>query len=55
MRHIPLVFGLSVAFVLLSAAIAANIGGQMPEMREAWVASVDVSRADQIPPRRLSR
>jgi len=38
MRQIPLVVGFSVAFLLLSAAIAANIGGQMPEMRGAWVA-----------------
>ena len=38
MRQIPLVVGLSVAFLLLSAATAANIGGQMPEMRGAWVA-----------------
>ena len=38
MRQIPLVVELSVVFLLLSAAIAANIGGQMPEMRGAWVA-----------------
>jgi len=38
MRQIPLVVGLSVAFLLLSAAIAANVGGGMPEMRGAWVA-----------------
>jgi hypothetical protein len=38
MRQIPFVVGLSVAFLLMSAAIAANIGGQMPEMRGAWVA-----------------
>lgn len=38
MKQIPLVLGLSVAFLLLSAAIAANIGGPMPEMRGAWIA-----------------
>jgi len=38
MKHIPAVLGLSVVFLLLSAAIAANIGGHMPEMRGAWVA-----------------
>jgi len=38
MRQIPFVVGLSVAFLLLSDAIAANIGGHMPEMRGAWVA-----------------
>jgi len=38
MRQIPLVFGLGVAFLLLGAAIAANIGGHMPEMRGAWIA-----------------
>lgn len=38
MSRIPLVFGLSMTFLLLSAAIAANIGGHMPEMRGAWVA-----------------
>ena len=39
MRQIPLVFGLSVAFLLMSAAIAANIGGSnMLEMRGAWIA-----------------
>jgi hypothetical protein len=38
MRQIPLVVGLSVVFLLLSAAIAANIGGGMPEMRGAWIA-----------------
>jgi hypothetical protein len=38
MRQIPFVVGLSVAFLLLSAAIAANIGGRMPEMRGAWIA-----------------
>jgi hypothetical protein len=37
MRQIPLVIGFSVAFLLLSAGIAANIGGPMPEMRGAWV------------------
>ena len=37
MRRIPFAVGLSVAFLLLSAAIAANIGGRMPEMRGAWV------------------
>ena len=35
--RIPLVFALSIAFLLLIAAIAANIGGHMPEMRGAWV------------------
>jgi hypothetical protein len=38
MRQIPLVVGFSVVFLLLSAAIAANIGGPMPEMRGAWLA-----------------
>jgi hypothetical protein len=38
MKHIPAVLGLSVVFLLLSAAIAANIGGHMPEMRGAWIA-----------------
>jgi hypothetical protein len=38
MRQIPLVVGFGVVFLLLSAAIAANIGGHMPEMRGAWVA-----------------
>jgi len=38
MRQIPFVVGPSVAFLLLSAAIAANIGGNMPEMRGAWIA-----------------
>ena len=38
MRNAPLVLGLSIAFLLLSAAIAANISGHMPEMRGAWVA-----------------
>jgi hypothetical protein len=37
MRQIPLVFGFGVAFLLMSAAIAANIGGHMPEMRGAWM------------------
>jgi hypothetical protein len=39
MRQMPLVLGLSVFFLLLSAAIAANVGGRsMLEMRGAWVA-----------------
>ena len=39
MKQIPLVFGLSVAFLLFGAAIAANIAGNhMPEMRGAWMA-----------------
>ena len=38
MRQIPAIFGLSVALLLLSAAVVANIGGQMQEMRGAWVA-----------------
>jgi hypothetical protein len=38
MRQIPLALGLSLAFLLFSAAIAANVSGQMPEMRGAWVA-----------------
>jgi hypothetical protein len=39
MRQMPLVLGLSIAFLLLSAAIAANVGGSsMLEMRGAWVA-----------------
>ena len=38
MRQMPMVVGFAVAFLLLSAAIAANIGGQMPEMRGAWIA-----------------
>jgi hypothetical protein len=39
MRQMPLVLGLSVAFLLLSAAIAANVGGgSMLEMRGAWIA-----------------
>src|ERR1700719_2831983 len=39
MRQMPLVLGLSVAFLLLSAAIAANLGGSsMLEMRGAGVA-----------------
>jgi hypothetical protein len=39
MRQMPLVLGLSVVFLLLSAAIAANVGGRsMLEMRGAWVA-----------------
>jgi hypothetical protein len=37
MRQIPAVFGLCVALLLLSAAVAANVGGQMQEMRGAWV------------------
>jgi len=37
MRQIPLLVGLSMGFLLLSAAIAANIGGNMPEMRGAWI------------------
>ena len=32
-RQIPLVFGVIVAFLLLSAGITANIAGHMPEMR----------------------
>jgi len=36
-RQIPLVFGVSVAFLLLSAGITANIAGHMPEMRGAWL------------------
>jgi hypothetical protein len=38
MRQIPTLFGLTLALLLLSAAVAANFGGQMPEMRGAWVA-----------------
>jgi len=38
-----LVFGLSITFLLLSAAIAANIGGQTPEMRGACIAQAQVS------------
>jgi hypothetical protein len=39
MRQMPLVLGLSVAFLLLSAAIAANMSGSsMLEMRGAWIA-----------------
>ena len=32
------ILGVLLACLLLSAGIAANIGGQMPEMRGAWVA-----------------
>jgi hypothetical protein len=39
MKQMSLVFGLSVAFLLFSAAIASNISGSnMPEMRGAWIA-----------------
>jgi len=38
MRRVPFAVGLGVAFLLLSAAVAANIGGHMPEMRGAWLA-----------------
>jgi hypothetical protein len=38
MRRASLAFGLGIGFILLGAAIAANIGGsQMPEMRGAWI------------------
>jgi hypothetical protein len=36
MRQMPTVVGCAVAFLLLSAAMAANVGGQMREMRGAW-------------------
>ena len=39
MRQLPFVLELSVVFLLLSAAIAANVTGSgMFEMRGAWVA-----------------
>jgi hypothetical protein len=38
MKHASLAFGMGIGFLLLGAAIAANIGShQMPEMRGAWV------------------
>ena len=39
MRQVSTLFGLTLGFLLFSAAIAANISGHaMPEMRGAWVA-----------------
>jgi len=38
MSQVPFAVGLGVVFLLLSAAIVANIGGHMPEMRGAWIA-----------------
>ena len=38
MKKIPFIFGLGLACLLLNAGIAANIGGQMPEMRGASIA-----------------
>jgi hypothetical protein len=39
MKRTSLVLGLSLGFLLFSAAIIANVGGNhMPQMRGAWVA-----------------
>lgn len=38
MKQMPTFVGVAVFFLLMSAAIAANVGGQMPQMRGAWVA-----------------
>lgn len=37
MRQISSVLLTGVVFLLLSAAIAANVSGQMQEMRGAWI------------------
>ena len=39
MRHVSMACGLGIVFLLLGAAIAANVrSSHMPEMRGAWVA-----------------